>query len=193
MTTLRQIHHCVAALAEYGHRLPREEQFAWRVVAGQLQRLSGQELACDLPWEVPAGYAEAVRALRGELASAATSPAAWPAAAPNRWTWTIHQPPASRGDRPTAQPHPHNRRSVVSASCRPGSDAERPGEPGGQRRPVQQVGQDSQLPPIWAAVSAPERWAGGRVGLQLVGTSAAISACGPVGSAIDLTLCQRLP
>lgn len=76
MTTLRQIHHCATALAEYGHRLPREDQFAWRVVAGQLQPLSGQWWACDLPWEAPAGYAEAVRALRGELESPATSPAA---------------------------------------------------------------------------------------------------------------------
>jgi hypothetical protein len=76
MTTLRQVHHCATALAEYGHRLPREDQFAWRVVAGRLQPLSAQESACNLPWEVPAGYAEAVRALRGELASAATSPAA---------------------------------------------------------------------------------------------------------------------
>jgi hypothetical protein len=76
MTTLRQVHHCVTALAEYGRRLPREEQFAWRVVAGQLQPLSGPVWACQLPWEVPAGYAEAVRALRGELASSATVPAA---------------------------------------------------------------------------------------------------------------------
>ena len=76
MTTLRQVHHCATALAEYGRRLPREEQFAWRVVAGQLQPLSGPVGACQLPWKVPAGYAEAVRVLRGELASAATSPAA---------------------------------------------------------------------------------------------------------------------
>jgi hypothetical protein len=76
MTTLRQISHCATALAEYGHRLPRKDQFAWRVVAGQLQPLSDQWSACDLPWAVPASYAEAVRALRGELASAATSPAA---------------------------------------------------------------------------------------------------------------------
>ena len=59
MTTLRQLDHCATALAEYGHRLPGEERFAWRVVAGQLQPLSGQEWACDLPWKVPAGYAEA--------------------------------------------------------------------------------------------------------------------------------------
>ena len=76
MATLRQVQHCATALAEYGHRLPREDQFAWRVVAGQLQPLSAQEWACDLPWEVPAGYAEAVPALRDELRSAATSPAA---------------------------------------------------------------------------------------------------------------------
>jgi hypothetical protein len=76
MTTLRQVHHCVTALAEYGRRLPREEQFAWRVVAGQLRPLSGPEWALQLPWGVPAAYAEAVCALRSELASSATVPAA---------------------------------------------------------------------------------------------------------------------
>jgi hypothetical protein len=76
MTTLRQLDHCATALAEFGHRLPGEERFAWRVVAGQLQPLSGQWWACDLPWKVPTGYAEAVQALRDELAATATSPAA---------------------------------------------------------------------------------------------------------------------
>jgi hypothetical protein len=76
MATLRQVHHCATALAEYGHRLPSEEQFAWRVVAGQLRPLSDHWWACYLPWEVPEGYADAVGGLRDELASAASSPAA---------------------------------------------------------------------------------------------------------------------
>jgi hypothetical protein len=76
MTTLRQVHHCATAFAEHGRRLPRADQFAWRVAAGQLQPLSNQGWACNVAWKVPAGYAEAVRELRGELESAATSPAA---------------------------------------------------------------------------------------------------------------------
>jgi hypothetical protein len=76
MTTLRQIHHCATAFADYGRRLPRADQFAWRVAAGQVRPLSNQGGAGNLAWQVPAGYAEAVRALRGELESAATSPAA---------------------------------------------------------------------------------------------------------------------
>jgi hypothetical protein len=76
MTTLRQVHHCATAFAEYGRRLPRADQFAWRVAAGQLQPLSNQDWACKLAWKVPAGYADAVRELHGELESAATSPAA---------------------------------------------------------------------------------------------------------------------
>jgi hypothetical protein len=76
MTTLMQIHHCATAFAEYGRRLPRADQFAWRVAAGQLRPLSNQDWAGNLAWQVPAERAEAVRALRGELESAATSPAA---------------------------------------------------------------------------------------------------------------------
>jgi hypothetical protein len=112
MTTLRQVHHCATALAEYGHRLPREDQFAWRVVAGQLQPLSGQWWACDLPWEVPAGYAEAVRALRGELESLATSPAALVAGWLDVWLAERAEQVARRAlvtgwqDRPQPQPPP---------------------------------------------------------------------------------------
>jgi hypothetical protein len=62
-----------------------------------------------------------------------------------------------------------------------------PGEPGGQRRPGQQLA-GFAAPPIWAAVSGHERWAGGRVGLQLADTSAATSTFGTAGSDIDLTL-----
>jgi hypothetical protein len=49
------------------------------------------------------------------------------------------------------------------------------------------VGQGRSSPDL-GGVSAHERWAGGRVGLQLAGTSAATSTCGTAGSDIDLTL-----
>ena len=93
MMTLRQLDHCATALADYGHRLPGEERFAWRVAAGQLQLLSGQWWACDLPWKVPAGYAEAVQALRDELAATATSPAAlWRAGWTYGWPSAVSEP-----------------------------------------------------------------------------------------------------
>jgi hypothetical protein len=71
MATLRQVFYCATALAEYGDRLPRVEQFAWRTFAGQLQPLAEQQWAPHAAWHVPAGYAEDVRTLRDQLDGAA--------------------------------------------------------------------------------------------------------------------------
>jgi hypothetical protein len=68
MTTLTLIYHTATGLAENGHRLPPAEQLAWRTVAMRLQELAEQEQ--DWPtWFPPAGYAETVRALHGQLAT----------------------------------------------------------------------------------------------------------------------------
>lgn len=77
MASLRQVYYCAFGLAEYGDRLRRVEQFGWRTLAGQLQPLADQQWACHLAWQVPAGYANDVRALRDQLASAPGTPAAW--------------------------------------------------------------------------------------------------------------------
>jgi hypothetical protein len=98
MTTLAQMRHCSTALVRYGDRLPEAERDAWRrfdaqLVGPQLQRLVDQQWASLPAWYVPAGYAEQVWALYGELVVAAV-----PALA-TRWVvgWLIeHDQRAAR-------------------------------------------------------------------------------------------------
>jgi hypothetical protein len=98
MTTLAQMRHCSTALVRYGDRLPEAEREAWRrfdskLVDPQLQRLADQQWASLPAWYVPAGYAEQVWALYGEVAAAPVPPLA------TRWVvgWlTEHEQRAAR-------------------------------------------------------------------------------------------------
>jgi hypothetical protein len=141
MTTLTLICHTATGLADLGHRLPPAEQLAWRTVAMRLQELAEQEQ--DWPtWFPPAGYAETVRALHGQLVTMDTPTSALAA----RWVtaWL-----AEHDDRGDGADQTGRRAQRALAATQEG-----PGRPElvltGRRRSRHQTG--LQLHPGWAVV-----------------------------------------
>jgi hypothetical protein len=75
MTTLRQIYHTVAGLAEHGRRLPTAEQLAWQTLVGQFQGLAEDEQGYRHAEDASAHYGDQVWALHDQLVGTDTPPA----------------------------------------------------------------------------------------------------------------------